>query len=177
MTRGILLRAFAGLAGVFLIGTALAACAASPTHVAAPLTAGPSTPPSSTIATTPTTSAPAVATTHPRPKPKPSARPTAPRTTAPQTSSAPPPVTTKPASPRPVTTTPAPPRTTAQAAPPPKPSNCDPAYPGVCLKDGIGDYDCAGGSGNGPNYVNGPITVRAPDPFGLDSDHDGVGCE
>ena len=35
----------------------------------------------------------------------------------------------------------------------------------------------AGGSGNGPNYVEGPITVRAPDPFGLDSDHDGVGCE
>jgi hypothetical protein len=172
MTRGILLRAFAGLAGVFLIGTALAACAASPTHAAAPLTGQPSTSPSSTIATTPTTSVPPVATTHPRPKPKPptrhvAPRTTAPRITAPRTSSAPAPVTTKPA----------PPRTTAHAAPPPNPSNCDPAYPGVCLKDGIGDYDCAGGSGNGPNYVDGPITVRAPDPFGLDSDHDGVGCE
>lgn len=56
-------------------------------------------------------------------------------------------------------------------------SNCDPAYPTVCLHDGIGDYDCAGGSGNGPNYVTGPIKVLAPDPFGLDSNHDGIGCE
>lgn len=55
--------------------------------------------------------------------------------------------------------------------------NCDPAYPDVCLHDGIGDYDCAGGSGNGPNYVSGPIRVRSPDPFGLDADGDGVGCE
>src|SRR6266511_355332 len=42
--------------------------------------------------------------------------------------------------------------------------NCDPAYPDACLHDGIGDYDCAGGSGNGPNYVRGPIRVRPPDP-------------
>ena len=55
--------------------------------------------------------------------------------------------------------------------------NCDPAYPDVCLHDGIGDYDCAGGSGNGPNYVSGPIRVRSPDPFRLDADGDGVGCE
>ena len=27
--------------------------------------------------------------------------------------------------------------------------NCDPHYVGVCLHDGIGDYDCAGGGGNG----------------------------
>ncbi len=64
--------------------------------------------------------------------------------------------------------------TTAAAAPL---AVCDPAYPDVCLKDGIGDYDCAGGSGNGPNYVTGPVRVLSPDPFGLDSDHDGVGCE
>jgi hypothetical protein len=25
--------------------------------------------------------------------------------------------------------------------------------------------------------VRGPIRVLPPDPFGLDSDHDGVGCE
>ncbi len=55
--------------------------------------------------------------------------------------------------------------------------NCDPAYPDACLHDGIGDYDCAGGSGNGPNYVDGPIQVRSPDPFDLDRDSDGVGCE
>jgi len=44
-------------------------------------------------------------------------------------------------------------------------------------RDGIGDYDCVGGSGNGPNYVPEPIVVRAPDPFGLDADHNGIGCE
>ena len=61
--------------------------------------------------------------------------------------------------------------------PKPKP-NCDPSYPGVCLHVGIGDYDCLGGSGNGPNYVQGPIKVLPPDPFGLDGkDGDGVGCE
>jgi hypothetical protein len=74
--------------------------------------------------------------------------------------------------PPPAPTTPPPPATT-----PPPPSNCDPAYPGVCLHDGIGDYDCAGGSGNGPNYVQGPIRVLPPDPFGLDADGDGWGCE
>jgi len=65
------------------------------------------------------------------------------------------------------------------ASPPavPAPANCDPAYPDTCLTDGIGDYDCAGGTGNGPNYVTGPITVRYPDPFGLDSDGNGIGCE
>jgi hypothetical protein len=63
-------------------------------------------------------------------------------------------------------------------APAPEPAGgCDPSYPDVCLKQGIGDYDCAGGSGNGPNYVDGPIAVRGDDPFDLDRDHDGVGCE
>jgi hypothetical protein len=76
---------------------------------------------------------------------------------------------------------PKPKSTTVSAKPAPTRSspraNCDSAYPDVCLRDGIGDYDCAGGSGNGPNYVDGPIQVRAPDPFGLDADRDGVGCE
>jgi hypothetical protein len=71
----------------------------------------------------------------------------------------------------------------AKAPPPPPPtvtavrSNCDPSYPGVCLHVGIGDYDCEGGSGNGPNYVAGPVRVRPPDPFDLDRDGDGWGCE
>lgn len=48
----------------------------------------------------------------------------------------------------------------------------------VCLHQGIGDYDCAGGSGNGPNYVEGPLRVLPPDPFDLDGyDNDGIGCE
>src|SRR5689334_14915196 len=55
-------------------------------------------------------------------------------------------------------------------------SQCDPAYPDACLVDGIGDYDCAGGSGNGPNYAPRRIRVLPPDPFGLDRDGDGVGC-
>jgi endonuclease YncB( thermonuclease family) len=65
--------------------------------------------------------------------------------------------------------------------PPPSPTkrnaNCHPSYPTVCLKINAGDYDCAGGSGNGPNYVRGPIKVLPPDPFGLDRDGDGIGCE
>ncbi len=39
------------------------------------------------------------------------------------------------------------------------------------------DVDCAGGSGNGPAYVSGPISVIGPDVYGLDRDGDGVACE
>jgi hypothetical protein len=39
------------------------------------------------------------------------------------------------------------------------------------------DYDCAGGGGNGPKYVYGTVKVTGSDPYGLDSDNDGVGCE
>jgi hypothetical protein len=31
--------------------------------------------------------------------------------------------------------------------------------------------------GNGPEYVDGPIRVRPPDPFDLDREGDGWGCE
>jgi hypothetical protein len=34
-----------------------------------------------------------------------------------------------------------------------------------------------GGSGNGPAYVRGPVTVIGRDIYGLDADHDGIGCE
>jgi micrococcal nuclease len=73
--------------------------------------------------------------------------------------------------------------------PPPKPTpappsgggggggSCHPSYKGACLKVGAGDYDCASGSGNGPNYVSGPISVVGYDEFDLDRDGDGVGCE
>jgi hypothetical protein len=54
---------------------------------------------------------------------------------------------------------------------------CDPNYVGACLHEGIGDYDCAGGSGDGPNYVEGPIEVVGVDEFGLDEDGDGIACE
>ena len=52
-----------------------------------------------------------------------------------------------------------------------------PSYPDVCLDPEATDYDCAGGSGNGPEYVRGPIRVLPPDPFDLDREGDGVGCE
>lgn len=54
---------------------------------------------------------------------------------------------------------------------------CDPSYVGECLKDGIGDYDCASGSGDGPNYVYSEVTVVGPDVFGLDANGNGIGCE
>jgi micrococcal nuclease len=45
-----------------------------------------------------------------------------------------------------------------------------------CLKSAV-DYDCAGGSGDGPRYAEGPIKVTGPDPYDLDFDGDGVACE
>ncbi len=55
------------------------------------------------------------------------------------------------------------------------PSNCTPGYD-PCLPDNGGDYDCNGGSGNGPNYT-GRVTVTGTDPYGLDRDGDGLACE
>jgi hypothetical protein len=71
-----------------------------------------------------------------------------------------------------------PPPTTAPPPPSTAPSrDCDPSYPDVCLDPAAADYDCAGGSGNGPECVEDPIRVRPPDPFDLDGNGDGVGCE
>lgn len=47
----------------------------------------------------------------------------------------------------------------------------------LCLKYDVGDYDCADGTGNGPNYVYWQLRVVGPDEFGLDDDLDGLGCE
>lgn len=63
---------------------------------------------------------------------------------------------------------------TAKPAPEPV-SNCTSGY-SPCLPP-ASDYDCAGGSGDGPKYVNGTVQVTGSDPYGLDSDNDGVGCE
>jgi hypothetical protein len=38
------------------------------------------------------------------------------------------------------------------------------------------DYDCAGGTGDGPKYT-GTVRVSGSDPYDLDSDNDGYGCE
>jgi hypothetical protein len=42
---------------------------------------------------------------------------------------------------------------------------------------GIGDWDCASGSGNGPNYLPVTVQVVGHDEYGLDGDGDGYGCE
>lgn len=63
-----------------------------------------------------------------------------------------------------------------QPAIPAAPSGCDPNYAGPCVPV-ASDVDCAGGSGNGPAYVRGPVTVVGSDIYGLDRDGDGVGCE
>jgi hypothetical protein len=62
---------------------------------------------------------------------------------------------------------------------------------GVACSDGCGgggyspsyaqarpvDYDCAGGKGDGPRYVQGPFYLNGPDIYDLDADHDGIACE
>jgi hypothetical protein len=52
---------------------------------------------------------------------------------------------------------------------------CDPNYSG-CLDPNASDYDCAGGSGDGPLYT-GTVEVIGYDHYGLDEDGDGIGCE
>jgi micrococcal nuclease len=60
---------------------------------------------------------------------------------------------------------------------PPSPS-CTSGY-SPCLPLGPSDYDCAGGEGNGPAYSDPGVTyqVSGSDPYGLDADADGFGCE
>jgi hypothetical protein len=55
--------------------------------------------------------------------------------------------------------------------------SCSTNYSGACLDPNASDYDCEGGSGDGPLYVRGPVNVVGTDVFGLDRDGDGVGCE
>jgi hypothetical protein len=54
-------------------------------------------------------------------------------------------------------------------------SNCDENYSG-CVPI-ASDVDCAGGSGDGPAYVSGPISVIGYDVYGLDRDGNGIACE
>ena len=72
------------------------------------------------------------------------------------------------------TTQPPPPPTEVQQFIPTGPA-CDPNYTGCVPIDS--DVDCAGGSGNGPSYVRGPVQVIGSDIYGLDRDKDGIGCE
>jgi hypothetical protein len=65
-------------------------------------------------------------------------------------------------------------RPVAAAPAAPAPSNCTPGY-SPCLTP-ASDYDCSGGSGDGPQYT-GYVRVTGSDPYGLDADGDGVACE
>lgn len=62
-----------------------------------------------------------------------------------------------------------------EAAEPPGAGTCHPSY-APCLDPSASDYDCEGGSGDGPMYT-GYVTVKGPDDYGLDRDGDGSGCE
>ncbi|NDV01819.1 hypothetical protein GZA08_12675 [Pseudoroseicyclus sp. CLL3-39] len=55
-------------------------------------------------------------------------------------------------------------------------SQCDPNYSGACVPI-ASNVDCAGGSGNGPAYVQGPVRVVGRDIYELDRDGDGIGCD
>jgi hypothetical protein len=57
----------------------------------------------------------------------------------------------------------------------PAPSGCHPSYSG-CVPI-ASDVDCAGGEGNGPAYVDGPVYILGSDPYGLDGNGDDVGCQ
>ena len=64
----------------------------------------------------------------------------------------------------------------ASTATPLRAAGCDINYQGACVPV-ASDVDCAGGSGNGPAYVSGPVYVVGVDIYDLDRDGDGVACE
>ncbi|WP_197522967.1 hypothetical protein [Actinokineospora pegani] len=68
-----------------------------------------------------------------------------------------------------------PPKLTRTTADKPAAAGCNANY-SPCVPT-ASDVDCEGGSGNGPAYVKGPVTVTGKDVYGLDHDKDGVGCE
>lgn len=57
--------------------------------------------------------------------------------------------------------------------------NCTAGYDPCLVWHGGADYDCYGGSGDGPYYTEPGVTYRVTgsDPYGLDADNDGYGCE
>lgn len=53
---------------------------------------------------------------------------------------------------------------------------CDPNYSGSCVPV-ASDVDCAGGSGDGPEYADGPVRIVGSDIYDLDRDGDGIACD
>lgn len=72
-----------------------------------------------------------------------------------------------------ITPNPAPDTSQTQTSDP----SCDPNYTGCVPNVYPADVDCAGGSGNGPYYAQGPVQVIGTDRYGLDRDGDGTACE
>lgn len=64
----------------------------------------------------------------------------------------------------------------APVAESPDAGGCDSNYTGACVPI-ASDVDCAGGSGNGPAYVEGPVQVVGSDIYDLDRDGDGIACD
>ncbi|WP_448006162.1 G5 domain-containing protein [Agromyces bauzanensis] len=62
------------------------------------------------------------------------------------------------------------------AAEPAPSGDCHPSYADECVPFAP-DADCAGGGGNGPAYVTGPVRVVGPDVYELDRDGDGIACD
>lgn len=54
--------------------------------------------------------------------------------------------------------------------------DCNGNYSGACVPN-ASDVDCAGGSGDGPAYVHGPVTIVGTDVYQLDRDGDGIACD
>jgi hypothetical protein len=63
----------------------------------------------------------------------------------------------------------------ADQSPTASPGGCDPNYE-PCVPEAY-DVDCAGGTGDGPKYVSGPVAVTGYDVYGLDRDGDGTACD
>lgn len=53
---------------------------------------------------------------------------------------------------------------------------CHPAYRGACLDPSIYDYDCFGGNDNGPGFTDRVYLTGTTDPYDLDRNDDGIGC-
>jgi hypothetical protein len=67
-------------------------------------------------------------------------------------------------------------RSRARAAAAAAAPSCNENYSGACLDPNASDYDCAGGSGDGPAYT-GTVYVKGYDEYDLDADGDGVACD
>lgn len=73
--------------------------------------------------------------------------------------------------------TPTIPTPTPVASPQHPAQRCHPSYLDVCIPVGAIDADCDSRFADGPIVVTRPTRVRNADPYGLDADGDGWGCE